>query len=65
MHMNLNNGDGDVPALASLNESEDITPCIVHQKKKGMCRRKERKMLHMVCSKKKGECRTKVRESNE
>jgi hypothetical protein len=65
MHMNLNNGDGDVLALASLNESEDITLCIVHQKKKGMCRRKERKMLHMVCSKKKGECGTKVRENND
>ncbi len=63
--MNLNNGDGDVPALASLNESEDITLCIIHQKKKGTCRRKERKMLHMVYSKKKGERRTKVRESND
>jgi len=65
MHMNLNNGDGDVLALASFNENEDITPCIVHQKKKGSCRRKERKMLHMVCLKKKGDRRTKIRESND
>jgi hypothetical protein len=44
--MNLNDGDGDAPALASLIESEETMPCIVHWKKKGVHIKKERKTFH-------------------
>jgi hypothetical protein len=49
MRMNANDGNGDALASASLSESEELTPCIVHRKKKGARRKKERKTPHTVC----------------
>jgi hypothetical protein len=43
--MILSNGDGDALALVSLSESEEMTPCIVCQKKKGMCQKKKGRRL--------------------
>ncbi len=47
--MNLSDGDGDALASALLSEGEEMMPCIVYQKKKGMREKKERKMPHIVC----------------
>jgi hypothetical protein len=44
--MNLSDGDALVSAL--LSESEKMMPCIVYQKKKGMRKKKEKKMPHIV-----------------
>jgi hypothetical protein len=39
--MNLSDGIGDASASASLTESEEMTPCTVRQKKKGVKNKKE------------------------
>jgi hypothetical protein len=39
--MNLSNGD--VPASISLNEGKETMFYTIHQKKKGVCRKKEKK----------------------
>jgi len=46
--MNLNDGNGDVPASASLSESEEMMPYIIRQKKKGERKKKERKTPHIA-----------------
>jgi hypothetical protein len=43
--MNLNNGNGDAPSSASLNESKEMMPGIIHRKKNGAHRKKGRKVL--------------------
>ncbi len=43
--MNVNDGNGDAPTSASLSESKELTPCIVHQKKKGASRKKGRLLI--------------------
>jgi hypothetical protein len=48
--MNLSNGDGDALASVSLSESEEMTPCTVCQKKKGMRPKKKKKKRHLVLS---------------
>jgi len=79
MRMNLNNGNGDAPSSASLSESKDMMPCIIHRQKKSVWRKKgrclilsplknkvraERKEDASYCLlKKKGAHRKKVRES--
>jgi hypothetical protein len=45
----MNLSDGDALASALLSESEETTPCIVYQKKKGMHKKKESKMPCTVC----------------
>jgi hypothetical protein len=47
--MNLSDGDGDALALALLSESQERTPYIVYQTKKGVCKNKERKMPRTIC----------------
>jgi hypothetical protein len=42
--MNLSDGDVDVPTLASLSKSKKTIPYTIRRKKKGMHRKKERKM---------------------
>jgi len=60
--MNLNNGNGDAPSSASLSESKDMMPCIIHRQKKSACRKKGRCLI--LSPKKKGVHIKKVRESN-
>jgi hypothetical protein len=46
--MSLRDGDGDALVSALLSESEEMMPCIVYQKKKGVHKKKEKKMPHVV-----------------
>jgi hypothetical protein len=46
--MNLSDGVGDAPTLASLSENKEMTPCTVRRMKKGTHKKKKKKTHHIV-----------------